>query len=111
MMSRLKQFLFLFFLIFMALAYLAAQAKLIEQGFTVDVKRTVVEQLVAERDRLEMEVAHASSLERIEEIATKSLGMVPPGETIYLASGGSTVSAGERDMQLAQALSDGERGR
>ncbi len=110
-MSRLKQFMFLFFLIFMALAYLATQARLVERGFSVDVKRTVVEQLVAERDRLEMKIAQASSLERIEEIATGTLGMVPPGETLYLASGGSSVSAGEGDRQLAQALTGGERGR
>ncbi|HSV31213.1 MAG TPA: hypothetical protein VLH40_04215 [Atribacteraceae bacterium] len=106
-MTRVYQILFLMFVLCMSLAYLAVQAQLVNRSFLLDMKRGRVESLLAERNRLEVAIAQAASLDRIGEIATNRLGMVQPTETIYLASG-STLQAErqEPEQHIAANIAD-----
>ncbi|GEM_PF-547044 len=96
-----------FLCFFGALFYLSLQALLLERGFLVESKRERIENLMAEKIRLEMEIAQLTSLERIKEIAENRLGMVSPRQVVYLVTGTKTAK-GEGETQLA--LNFEERG-
>lgn len=89
----------LFFCFFGALFHLGLQAILLEKGFLLETKRESLENLVAEKVRLETEIARLSSLERIQEIAQNRLGMISPQQIVYVIAGNKL---GEVEKQLAR---------
>jgi len=84
---------FLIFMVSMSFLYLLLQAEIVEKGFVLSLKKERIESLVANKDRIEIEISHLSSMDRIKEIATNKLGMVLPERTIFLA-------AADRKVQL-----------
>ncbi|MEN3186264.1 MAG: hypothetical protein ABDK94_00175 [Atribacterota bacterium] len=91
---------------FGALFHLSLQAILLEKGFLAESKRDVLESLVAEKTKLETEIAQLSSLERIKALAENRLGMVPPTQIVYMVAGGK-LSEGETQL----ALNEEKRGK
>ncbi|MBC7217064.1 MAG: septum formation initiator family protein [Candidatus Caldatribacterium sp.] len=77
----------LFCLFLVALVYLGMQALVLEKSFLVAQKRALLEDLMAQREKLAAEVAALSSLERIRNVATERLGMVPPERIVYAVVG------------------------
>jgi|YNPBryulayer2012_1023412.scaffolds.fasta_scaffold04318_2 cell division protein FtsB len=84
-----------------AIFHLSLQAILLERAFLAASKRESLESLVAERIRLETEIAQLSSLERIKTIAENRLGMVPPAQVVYVVAG-NRVGEGEKQLALNQ---------
>ncbi|MEN3202298.1 MAG: hypothetical protein ABDK87_01030 [Atribacterota bacterium] len=100
--------LLLFFVI--ALAYLGLQALVLEKSFLVAQKRAILEDLIAQREKLVVEVAELSSLERIRTIATERLGMVPPERVVYAVVGKEILGKNEGETYLVhQKPESGER--
>ncbi|MGC8777254.1 MAG: septum formation initiator family protein [Candidatus Caldatribacteriaceae bacterium] len=84
-----------------AIFHLSLQAVLLEKGFLAESKRESLESLVAERIKLETEIAQLSSLERIKALAESRLGMVPPEQIVYMVAG-TRVGEGEKQLALNQ---------
>ncbi|MGQ9474463.1 MAG: septum formation initiator family protein [Candidatus Caldatribacteriaceae bacterium] len=84
---------------FGALFHLSLQAILLEKGFWLETKRKSLENLVAEKGRLEIEIARLASLERIQEVAQNRLGMTSPQQVVYVVAGNKL---GEVEKQFAR---------
>lgn len=84
-----------------AIFHLSVQAVLLKKGFLAATKRESLESLMAEKIRLETEIAQLSSLERIKTIAETRLGMVPPERVVYVMAGSKLVE-GEQRIALNQ---------
>lgn len=91
----------MFFFFLVALVYLGMQALVLERSFLVAQKRAVLEDLAAEKEKLESEVAALSSLERIRSIAEDRLGMVPPERVIYAVIGRGVLGGNENETHVA----------
>lgn len=93
-----------------ALVYLGLQALVLEKSFLVAQKRAILEDLIAQREKLVVEVAELSSLERIRTIAVERLGMVPPERVVYAVVGKEILGKNEGKTYLVhQKLESGER--
>ncbi|NSW75644.1 MAG: hypothetical protein HPY68_02495 [Candidatus Atribacteria bacterium] len=86
---------------FGAIFHLSLQAVLLEKGFVTESKRDALESLVAEKIKLETEIAQLSSLERIKTLAENRLGMIPPTQVVYVVAG-NKLSEGERQLALSE---------
>lgn len=91
----------LLFFFSVAMLYLGMQALVLEKSFLVAQKRVVLEDLAAEKERLESEVATLSSLERIRSIAEQRLGMVPPERVVYAVVGKEVLGREEGETHVA----------
>ncbi|MGQ9623027.1 MAG: septum formation initiator family protein [Candidatus Caldatribacteriaceae bacterium] len=91
----------LFFFFFMAMLYLGMQALVLEKSFQVAQKKALLESLLAEKERLETEVANLSSLERIRTLAEERLGMVSPTRVVYVVVGKEVLGESEAETQVA----------
>jgi len=97
---------FLIFMVSMSFLYLLLQAEIIESGFILSIKKDRIENLIAEKDRIEVEMAQLSSMDRIKEIATTRLGMVLPEKTIYLAAMQRKVQLKGKETTVAENFSE-----
>ena len=62
--------------------------------------------MIADKDYIEIEIFHLSSMDRIKEIATNKLGMVFPENTIYLAAANQKVQLVESEIAIAEKLGE-----
>jgi len=97
---------FLIFIVGMSFLYLLLQAEIVEKGFYLNLKKDRIEKLVADRDQIEIEISHLSSMERIKEIATNKLGMIFPEKTIYLAATGQKVQLQGNETTVAEYINE-----
>lgn len=91
----------LFFFFFVAMLYLGMQALVLEKSFHVAQKKALLEGLLAKKERLEIEVATLSSLERIRTLAEERLGMVSPTRVVYVVMGRGVLGKSETETQVA----------
>ena len=89
----------LFFVFSLSFLYVTLQAMLLEKSFLVEQKREDVDNLLATKDKLKMEIAQLSSLERIKEVAINQLGMICPDKTVYMVSS-SALGGGKGELVL-----------
>lgn len=89
----------LFFVFSLSFLYVTLQAMLLEKSFLVEQKRESVDNLLATREKLKMEIAQLSSLERIKEVAVNQLGMVYSDNTVYMVSS-SALGGGKGELVL-----------
>ena len=99
---------FLIFMVGMCFLYLFLQAEIVEKGFILSIKKERIESLIADKDRIEIDIAHLSSMDRIKEIATERLGMVFPEKTIYLAAAHQKVQLKRNEITVAEHFSEME---
>jgi len=106
-MKRVKSWLIfgLFFIFSLSFLCVTLQALLLEKSFLVEQKREDVENLLATKEKLKMEIAQLSSLERIKEVAINQLGMTYPDKTVYMVSS-STLGGGEGELALNKILKE-----
>jgi len=93
---------FLIFMVGMSFLYLLLQAEIVEKGFILGLKKERIENLIANKDRIEIEISHLSSMDRIKEIATQKLGMVLPERTIFLAAADQKVELKGSEAAVAE---------
>ncbi|NLJ39262.1 MAG: hypothetical protein GX432_10935 [Candidatus Atribacteria bacterium] len=93
---------FLIFMVSMSFLYLLLQAEIVEKGFILGLKKERIENLIANKDRIEIEISHLSSMDRIKEIATQKLGMVLPERTIFLAAADQKVELKGSEAAVAE---------
>ncbi|NLJ49367.1 MAG: hypothetical protein GX428_07265 [Candidatus Atribacteria bacterium] len=93
---------FLIFMVSMSFLYLSLQAEIVEKGFILSLKKERIENLIANKDRIEIEISQLSSMDRIREIATNKLGMVLPERTIFLAAADQKVQLKESEAAVAE---------
>ena len=86
----------------MSFLYLLLQAEIVEKGFILGLKKERIENLIANKDRIEIEISHLSSMDRIKEIATQKLGMVLPERTIFLAAADQKVELKGSEAVVAE---------
>lgn len=86
----------------MSFLYLLLQAEIVEKGFILGLKKERIENLIANKDRIEIEISHLSSMDRIKEIATQKLGMVLPERTIFLAAADQKVELKGSEAAVAE---------
>lgn len=86
----------------MSFLYLLLQAEIVEKGFILGLKKERIENLIANKDRIEIEISHLSSMDRIKEIATQKLGMVLPERTIFLAAADQKVELKGSEAAIAE---------
>ena len=86
----------------MSFLYLLLQAEIVEKGFILGLKKERIENLIANKDRVEIEISHLSSMDRIKEIATQKLGMVLPERTIFLAAADQKVELKGSEAAVAE---------
>ncbi len=96
----------LLFFFFVALVYLGVQALVLEKSFLVAQKRALLEDLVAQKEKLLSEVATLSSLERIRSIAMERLGMVPPERVVYAVLGREVLGESEGKIYIVERLDE-----
>jgi cell division protein FtsL len=95
----------LFFIFSLSFLCVTLQALLLEKSFLVEQKRNEVENLLATKEKLKMEISQLSSLDRIKEIAINKLGMAYPEETIYMVSS-SALGGGEGELASSKTLKE-----
>lgn len=93
---------FLIFMVGMSFLYLLLQAEIVEKGFILGLKKERIENLIANKDSIEIEISHLSSMDRIKEIATQKLGMVLPERTIFLAAADQKVELKGSEAAVAE---------
>lgn len=86
----------------MSFLYLLLQAEIVEKGFILGLKKERIENLIANKDSIEIEISHLSSMDRIKEIATQKLGMVLPERTIFLAAADQKVELKGSEAAVAE---------
>jgi len=97
---------FLIFMVGMSFFYLLLQAEIIEKGFFLELKKDKIEKLIADKEYIEVEISHLSSMDRVKEIATGKLGMVLPKNTMYLAAADQKVQLVENEIAIAEKLGE-----
>ncbi|HAX97338.1 MAG TPA: hypothetical protein DCY12_00200 [Candidatus Atribacteria bacterium] len=97
---------FLIFMVSMSFLYLSLQAEIVGKGFVLSLKNKRIESLVANKDRIEIEISHLSSMDRIKEIATNKLGMVLPEKTIFLAAADQKVQLKGSEAAVAEHVNE-----
>lgn len=102
-MKRVKSWLIfgLFFIFSLSFLCVTLQALLLEKSYLVEQKRKNIDNLLATREKLKMEIAQLSSLERIKEVAINQLGMTYPDQTVYMVSS-SALGGGEGELVLGK---------
>ncbi|MBP9015771.1 MAG: septum formation initiator family protein [Candidatus Atribacteria bacterium] len=95
----------LFFVFSLSFLCVTLQALLLEKSFLVEQKRDKVENLLATEEKLKVEIARLSSLDRIKDVAINQLGMTYPDETIYMVSS-SALGGGEGELVSSKTLKE-----
>ncbi|MCX6091119.1 MAG: cell division protein FtsL [Candidatus Atribacteria bacterium] len=90
------------FILTMSFLYLALQAYSIEKSFIVEMEKNRMEDLQAEKEKLEVEVSFLSSFDRIKDLATSRLGMKIPDRTMYLTEAHQKVQLEEEEKKIVQ---------
>ncbi len=85
----------------LVLGNLALRARMTDRGYVLSQLEQTLAALQVEHDRLELEVAHLESLERVEQVARLELGMTDPAGT-----GIVVIAPGERESAQGSPARD-----
>ena len=90
----------------MSFLYLLLQAEIVEKGFVLNLKKERIENLIANKERMEIEISQLSSMDRIRDLATHKLGMRLPEKTIYLAAANRNVEFKGSETTVAEYFNE-----